>query len=183
MFVGWHRDGRPALVPDDSESNRGKSRNSDCASTGRCQVDYAPSDEWASIRDTNDDLLAVSLVDDGDAGPERQRPVRCCQGARVQPPAVGGPAPSVTITIPVHRGNSSLWTGPSRRRKRDGRDANRQAKEQRLANLHLKPHMLLGSNHCNSASADRGHQLGNCGHCAAESEDANNKFGRTSYPR
>jgi hypothetical protein len=51
----------------------------------------------------------------------------------------------VTITIPAHKGNSSLWTGPSRRRKRDERDANRQAKEQRPANLHLKPHMLLGS--------------------------------------
>ena len=54
------------LVPDDGEFDWRKSRNSDCASTGRCQVDYAPSDEWASIRDTNDDLLAVSLVDGGD---------------------------------------------------------------------------------------------------------------------
>jgi hypothetical protein len=88
--------------PDDGELDWSKSRNSDCASTSRRQVDYPRPYERTSVCDADNDLLAISLVDDGDPGSEWQRSVCRCQGARIQPPAVGGPASSVTITIPVH---------------------------------------------------------------------------------
>jgi hypothetical protein len=69
--------------PEDCELDRSTPRNSDCTSARGGEVDYSTSDEWATVRDANDDLLAVSLVDDGDPRSERQRSVRGCQRAGI----------------------------------------------------------------------------------------------------
>ena len=74
--------------------DRGEAGQSNGARACRCQIDDPAANKWAPIGDTDDDTLAVSLVDDADPSPERQRPVSSRQSPGIHPLAVGRPCRS-----------------------------------------------------------------------------------------